>query len=188
MCERLAASALERSGFTLFFPRVKKPRKSEGYYETPLFPGYLFVAQENESDGLPAIHQIAGLMGWVEFDGYVPSIPNGTIENLRDRLVEISDSGGYWNRYQPGERVRVIAGKMESLAEVLEEPTSPHSRVRVLLSFMGRLVSTGVAWSDIEPLSDESIPLQSGRRPRRTRGRGRWIRGFGPRVVARPSS
>ena len=187
MSERLSAVSLERSGFTMFFPRVKRPRKLEGYYETPLFPGYLFVAQKSEHDGVPAIHRIAGLIGWVEFDGDVPSIPDTTVQELKNRLVEINNSGGYWNRYKPGERVRVVAGKMETLAEVLEEPVSPHSRVRVLLNFMGRLVATRVPWSDIEPLHEESITLQNGRRPRRTRGRGRWIRGFGPRAVARPS-
>lgn len=186
-CEHLAASALERSGFSLFFPIIKKPRKTEGYYETPLFPGYLFVAPNDDQDGLPPIHRITGLAGWVEFDGEVPSVPDSIVEELRVRLENMNDTGGYWNRYWPGDKVRVVAGKMETLAEVLEEPKSPHSRVRVLLDFMGRLVPSRVPWSDIQPLPDDFADRPGERRPRRTRGRGRWIEGFGPRTATGPS-
>lgn len=185
--EHLAASALQQSGFTLFFPMIKKPRKTEGYYKTPLFPGYLFVALNDNQDGVPPIHRMAGLTGWVEFDGEMPSIPDSMVEELRLRLEKMNDTGGYWNRYWPGEKVRVVSGKMETLAEVLEEPKSPHSRVRVLLDFMGRLVPSRVLWSDIQPLQENSASQLAERRPRRTRGRGRWIQGFGPRAATDPS-
>jgi len=126
---------------------------------------------------------MAGFIGWVEFDGDRPQIPNDVVDELRTKIAEIDDDGGHWTRYKPGQQVRVVSGKMESLAEVLEEPKSPNSRVRVLMSFMGGLVPARVPWEEIQSVTEDQI-----RPPRRTRGRGRWINGFGPRVETAAAS
>jgi hypothetical protein len=126
---------------------------------------------------------MAGLIGWVEFDGVVPTVPDELIKELRKRIDAINGEGGYWKRYKPGEQVRVSTGKIDSWAEVLEEPRSAESRVKVLLRFMGRLVQARVPWHDLQPM-DSNWAAQYFERPaRRTRGKGRWIRGFGPRAT-----
>ena len=66
---------------------------------------------------------------------------------------------------------------MATVAEVVEESKSPQGRVKVLLEFMGRLVSAQVGWQDLTPIQDEQYPKR--RVPRRTRGGGRWIRDAG---------
>ena len=182
--EYMAAAALEQNGYDLFFPKVLSPKPRPGRDDMPLFPGYLFVRDRVENVDLPPVGRTAGVVGRVEFDGVIPSVPDEIIVGLRDKVMAMNSDGGYWRRYQPGERVRVTSGKMYDLAEVLEEPASPESRVRVLLQFMGRLVPARVPWSDIQPLNGE--PTANGRKkrwPRRTRGKGRWIRGFGPRAT-----
>ena len=184
LSEYLAATALERNGYELCFPRVQTPRPRTGHVDAPLFPGYLFVRQDRNGSGLPAINRMAGLIGWVKFDDVVPRVPDEVITELERRLEAINEGGGHWTRYQPGERVRVVSGKMESLAEVLEEPSSPESRVNVLLDFMGRLIPARVPWQDLQRIEDDSVYDRGGRPPRRTRGRGRWVRGFGPRAAA----
>lgn len=184
MSEYLAAAALERDGYELCFPRVQSPRPRTGHTDTPLFPGYLFVHQDRNGSGLPAINRISGLIGWVRFDDVVPTVPDEVITGLERRVEAINRGGGHWRRYQPGERVRVVSGKMESLAEVLKEPSSPQSRVSVLLEFMGRLVPARVPWQDLRRIEDDSAYAQRARPPRRTRGNGRWVRGFGPRAAA----
>ena len=184
LCEYLAASALERGGYEIYFPCVLTPRPRSGHGDAPLFPGYLFVRSGQNGDGLPPIQHIVGLAGWVQFDDTLPLVSHGVISDLDRRLKKLNKEGGYWRRYQPGEEVRVMWGLVESLAEVLEEPKSPDSGVHVLLKFMGRLVPARVAWQDLRPIADVSISAPEERRPRRTRGRGRWVRGFGPRAIA----
>ncbi len=184
LSEYMAAAAMERSGHKLYFPRVKTPRPRRGHGDAPLFPGYLFVRQDRDKSGLPAVNRIAGLVGWVQFDGVVPRVPDDVIVEMARRVERINKEGGYWTRFRPGEKVQVVAGSMESLAEVLEEPKSPQSRVRVLLNFMGRLVPARVPWQDLRPIEEEPTGQDEGRPPRRTRGKGRWIRGFGPRTAA----
>ena len=181
--EHRAAKALERQGLEYFFPRVRVPRPPAGEVTRPLFPGYIFVRHDQQRADWPSVQTLPGVMGWLRFDGVIPRVPDGVIEELGRRTQEINGTGGLWARFEPGDMVLVVSGKLESLAEVLEKPDSPDARVRVLLDFMGRQVSAVVPWHDLRPLQSDSAG-PPGRRRRRTRGGGRWVRGFGPRAAA----
>ena len=182
--EYLAASSLELNRYEVFFPRVETPRPRSGRNDTPLFPGYLFVRSGGKESALTPVNRIAGLLGLVQFDGVVPHVPDGVIAALSRRVEEINSQGGQWTRYWPGDKVRVLSGWIEAFAEVLEEAKSPETRVRVLMNFMGRMVPATVPWQDLQPTRGDPVAARAGRRPRRTRGKGRWVRGFGPRAVA----
>ena len=118
----------------------------------------------------------------MRFGGMVPHVPDELVNDLAQRVETINSEGGLWSRYRRGDKVRVVLGNTDSLAEIIEEPQSPQARARVLLQFMGRLVSTQVSWDDLRPVQQEGDTDDKGRISRRTRGRGRWIRGFGPRT------
>jgi hypothetical protein len=78
--------------------------------------------------------------------------------------------------------VRITSKILESVAHVVDQPKSSQGRVKVLLEFMGRLVPAQVPWEQLQPIYDD--PLETRQTPRRTRGGGRWVRGFGPRAAA----
>ncbi len=183
LCEYHAARNLERGGFEVFFPCVLSPRSRPGHIDEPLFPGYLFLRHNPESQGWLSPLRLPGVLGWVRFGDWVPSVPDEVIAELAERVKQINRKGGLWTRFKPGDRVQVVDGKIESVAEVLEEAKSPEDRVRVLLEFMGRSVFAKVPWRSLRPFRDELIPRGRSRPPRRTRGGGRWTRGFGPRAV-----
>ncbi|MQF67767.1 hypothetical protein FIM07_04945 [SAR202 cluster bacterium AD-802-F09_MRT_200m] len=178
--EFLAADELARDGFEIFFPHINARHLRHGESEVPLFPGYMFIRWDTETAGWPAFRPGHRLAGWVKFDDEVPSIPDEVVAELVGRWDEIKEAGGLWRRFQHGQKVRVVSGALESLAEVLEAPKSPQGRVRILMEFMGRMISAQVDPQDLQAL--ESEPFESNRAPRRTRGRGRWINGFGSRV------
>ena len=180
--EYKAAAWLERSGYEYYFPTVSTPKPRPGHHDVPLFPGYVFIRYHRNGNGLLPLNRFSGLVGWVEFDGAVPVVPDEVIAELSERIEAINRQGGYWRRFQPGEMVNVTSGWMNNLAKVLEEPESPQSRVRVLLNFMGRMVQARVPWTDLEPVNGGPGSHWSSRSPRRTRGKGRWIRGYGPRA------
>lgn len=180
--EGVAAAALEREGMELFLPRVRRPDADAGEAYAPLFPGYIFLRQDMKGKRLPPLDRFPGVLGWVEFDGVVPTVPDEVVADLARRVEAINRGGGLWTRFRPGQHVRVVLDHLDTLARVLEEPRSPQARVRVLLEFMGRLVSAQVPWSNLQPVQSEAgLPARA---PRRTRGRGRWTRGFGPQAVA----
>jgi transcription antitermination factor NusG len=179
----LAASELLNAGFEIFSPRVKAHQAGNGPHMAALFPGYLFLKWDLEGQGKPSFHGAPHVAGWVNFEGVAPAVPDDVIRELAHRVERINGDGGLWRRFQTGDRVRIVSGKLEGLGEVVEPTSSPQSRVRVLMQFMGRLVSAQVPWNSLEPLGDR--PMERGKLPRRTRGQGRWIRGAQPALAGR---
>ena len=184
--ERAAASDLERFGLEVFSPWVRPVDRRRGVGDTPLFPGYLFLRCCLESDSW-AIQASPHVWGLVRFEREAAPLPDEVVEDLRARVADINDEGGLWTRFKPGDTVRVYSARTETLASVLEEPTSSRARVKVLMRFMGRLVPAQVPFAALRPASpDESIDGPPARRERRTRGGGRWITGFSPRLAPAP--
>ncbi|MBK35737.1 MAG: hypothetical protein FI731_01885 [SAR202 cluster bacterium] len=182
-----AVEELTRDGYEIFFPRIRaqsnRPQATRpARAEEPMFPGYLFIKCDPATDGWPTFRHYHRIAGWVRFDHEVPYLPEGVMEELIQRWEVISSQGGLPRRFTAGEKVRVLSGNLESLAEVLEEAKSPNAKATVLMHFMGRLIHAQVPWADLRP-ADENPP-QMPALPRRTRGRRRWIGGFGPRRIA----
>ena len=176
--EYLAASELDRDGFEVFFPRVTVVHPRKGHGDTPLFPGYLFLHCNLEEDSGPSFRRAHRVLGWVRFGGDIPWLPDQFVAEMKKRSEMINQEGGLRRRFRPGELVRVEADAVQGIAEVVEDAKSTHSRVKVLLEFMGRSVPAQVPWESLLPIEDGEAGHQ--RIPRRTRGKGRWVRGFGP--------
>ena len=181
--EHTAAAALQRAGFELLFPCVQTLRTRRGHDKEPLFPGYIFVRYDVASQGWPSLYNVARMAGWVRFGGVAHPVLDDVVDQIAQRTEAVDRSGGLRRLSRPGERVRVALGPVESVGEVLEEPKSPRARVQLLLEFLGRLVEAQVPWRQVSPVGAQGpIKNWNGPSPRRTRGRGRWIQGYGPRV------
>ena len=183
-CERLAVSALTQERFEPFFPRVSIPAGDHRSRRVALFPGYVFIHCDIKNHNLPIVSRLAGVQGWVKCGNDVPEVPEDVIIELRRRVETLHRSGGLWERFRVGQLVRVSQGKLEGLAKILTEPRSPQDRVRILLDFMGRQVPAIVPWHSLSPASEGAEQSTSFPVGRRTRGRGRWIRGHGQRAPA----
>ena len=179
--EYMAAAELDGDGFEVFFPRVTSPHQRVGHTDLPLFPGYLFLRCDPQSDGWPSFRMRHRVSGWVNFAGVIPAVPDEVIAEVAHRIDGINATNGLWRRFRQGERVQVTSHGLGAVGEVVEEAKSPQARARVLLNFMGRLVQAQVPWADLQPVQHQITDNQ--RLPRRTRGRGRWIQGFGPRAT-----
>jgi transcriptional antiterminator RfaH len=179
--ESKVASQLNRDAFTTFYPRIKTPRPNSGPVLMPLFPGYLFLQIDINSADAMLTHDRSGVLGWLRFGDTSPFLTNEIVNKIKQRENEINNAGGQWRNFRPGEMVHVISGNLVSLGEVLKEPDSSNQHIRVLLDFMGRKVSARVPWHALSPINPELQKVQPRKLPRRTRGRGRWIRGMSPR-------
>jgi transcription antitermination factor NusG len=135
-----------------------------------------------EAEGLPSFRRVHRITGWVRFGGEIPCLADEVVAELMERWETINRQGGALRRFPPGEKVRIVSGSLQGLAQVVEEAKSPQARAKVLLQFMGRLVHAQVPWESLRPLDDQPVDIT--RIPRRTRGGGRWIRGFGPSALA----
>ena len=176
-----AVDGLRRAGFDVFAPCIRTPRPRRGHQDTPLFPGYLFVRHDLEEHGWPPLHRIPHVIGLVQFGGVAPSVPDGVVAEMWSRIDTFNGAVNFPARFVPGQSVRIVSGAMDSLAEVVEEAGTPRGRVQVLLEFLGRRVSAQVPSRCVWEMYGGEISQDKERRaPRRTRGKGRWIRGFGP--------
>ena len=178
--EYLAADELRRHGFEVVLPLARTPIPRKGHGDLPLFPGYLFLKCDATTDGMPSLAMATHVFGWLNFGGVVPPLPDGSIEQLIERMETINHEGGLWRRFRRGNKVRVDFGGRPTLAEVVEDAKSPQARVWILMEFMGRSVSAHVPWENLQSVKVDSA--DSYRVPRRTRGSGRWIQGFGTRA------
>ena len=183
-----AARALHSDGIELYFPRIRGSIRGKMQSEIPLFPGYLFIKWDRESDEWPIFRPAHRITGWVSIGDEVPSISDEAITQLKTRVDAINGSDGLWRRFKVGEKVEIDSGGFQGLAEVIEEAKTPTGKALVLLQFMGRMVKTQVPWVDLQPSSDHPIKtaldIEKVRVPRRTRGRGRWVRDYEPSITA----
>ena len=176
--DQVADSELQCNGFETASPRIKVLRSKKAHTETPLFPGYLFLRWDFDGVGKPSLREFPHVVGWLNFGGIAPPVPDEVVASLTNQVEAINNLGRH---FKPGDKVFVASNTVQSLAEVVEEAKSPEGRVRVLLQFLGRRVSVQVPWQNLQPV--ERQPSPKTRVPRRTRGRGRWIRGVGPTAV-----
>ena len=107
----------------------------------------------------------------------MPCLPDDIMAEIKEKTERINQEGGLRRRFRTGDEVRIVSKSLHGLAQVVEDTKSSHARVKVLLRFMGRLVSAQVPREDLQPIEDQ--PMEKQRVPRRTRGRGRWIQPFG---------
>ena len=185
--EFMATNQLENDGFEYYLPLVSTPSQNPAKPDAPLFPGYLFLRYDAESPKSVSLRSVRGLIGLVNFDGVAPCIPDDVISRLRQTVADMNESGGLASRFLPGERVWVRWGASDSedLAKVVSDAKSPGGRVKVLVEFLGRLVSGEVSRSNIRSANTDEAVDQVVRdySRRRTRGKGRYVHG----VALRPA-
>ena len=175
--EFLASDELRREGVEVFFPRFKSVHPKFGTVETPLFPGYLFLRCDPDGAGWPKLQIARHIAGWVTFGFERPWLPDYVVSELMEQWETIKQQGGNIRRFSVGDKVNITAGSLRGLAEILQEAKLPNVRARVKLQFMGRLVEAQVPWEYVESAESDPAPDQENRRLRRTRGKGRRIRG-----------
>ena len=156
--------------------KVVHPKKAHA--DAPLFPGHLFLRCDFDAAEKPSLRDAPHVVGWLNFGGVVPSVPDEVVTAITNRVEAINKQGGLCRCFKPGDKGFVTSNNIQSLAEGVEEAKSPETRVRVLLQFIDRLVSAQVPWQDLQPV--ETQPSAKAGAHRRTRGRGRWIWGVGP--------
>ena len=159
-------------GVEVFLPCVPAERVRRGHDDTPLFPSYIFVRFGAADGAVWLLRQWLPSVRLVTFDSAAPPVPDDVMSALVALTARAAAEGGVWRRFRPADQVTVWLGGSEILGEVLEENPLPQSSVRVLIRLLGRLVDVKISPKKVRPAS-MATPS------RRTRGRGRWIRGFG---------
>jgi transcriptional antiterminator RfaH len=141
--EAKAMGHLIRQGFDAYLPRYLKRRRHARRVETvaaPLFPRYLFVGVDMETQRWRSIHSTTGVARLVCNGDDPAPVPPEVVAALQRR----EDTAGFVTlerrqQFAPGERVRVVDGIFaDNLG--LFEGMADKERVAILLDLLGRKV------------------------------------------------
>lgn len=139
--ERRAKEHLNRQGFEVYLPVYRKRRSHAGKIDTvaaPLFPRYLFVAIDLESQRWRSIHSTFGVTQLVCHGDRPAPLADEIVAELRSR----EDERGlirFGAVFRPGERVRVVGGAFADHFGTFDS-MGDGERVAVLLDLLGRKV------------------------------------------------
>ena len=181
--EYKVASFLQSRGVETFLPEVSTFNTS---VSTPppkeiFFPCYIFINICLEVEGLSSLQWLPGVRRIISFDGKPVTIPEYIINEIRQKIKLIAESGDKNPRksFQPGTSVRIISGPFRDMVGLFDRPASSRDRVQILLDVLGRLNRVQIDVNELETASvneKANVYAPNFKRPRRTRGRGRFVK------------
>ena len=141
--EETAKNNLVRQGYDVFLPKYLKRRRHArrtDWIASPIFPRYLFVGLNLETEPWRAIQSTIGAVSLVCFSDKPTPVPDNVIDSLKNRedesgLISLRNIA----RVQIGDQVQVVRGALEDNIGVLES-LDDLERVTLLLDLMGRQV------------------------------------------------
>ena len=145
-CEFQAERHLVHQGFEVYLPTVSKVRKHARRKEVvriPFFPRYLFVRLDLDSQRWHSINSTFGVKNIVSFGELPARIKDSVIREIMDREdaegnVQVDSQPSFLK----GDRLEIISGPLRDQIGIFSSATKGNDRVTLLLSLLGREVST----------------------------------------------
>jgi transcription antitermination factor NusG len=127
-------------GFEIFYPRIRVyPVNPRARKIRPYFPGYLFIRVNLEEVGLSVLQWMPYSTGLVSFGGEPAVVPENLIVTLKQRITEISESGGeLFDSLKPGDPVMIASGPFAGYEAIFNVRLDGNERVRILLKMLNK--------------------------------------------------
>jgi transcriptional antiterminator RfaH len=150
--EEVALANLVRQDYGVYLPRVRQVRKRQGRLSTmiqPLFPRYLFIHLDTQTDNWGPIRSTLGVAALVRFGQEPARVPDELIAFLKAR--EGGEGLHEWAEptFEVGHRLRVIEGAFRGYEGILLAQTS-RERVLLLLDILGKQVRAKITLTQLE--------------------------------------
>ncbi len=137
--EAQAREHLRRQGFEVLLPRLARTVLRAGRRQPllePLFPRYLFLRADAETNSLAPVRWSRGVVDLVRVAGVPATVPEGFIV----RLAADADAEGVivlpGPNFHPGERLLITEGPLAGLQGLYERAEGEH-RVTLLIELLG---------------------------------------------------
>jgi len=151
--ESVARENLTRQGYETYLPFMRDVRRRQGKRVSliaPMFPRYLFIHLNRETDNWAPVRSTLGVVSIVRFGRTAASVPDDLLSMLRSR----EDTQGIQilpvEEYKSGSRVRITQGGFAGYEGIFQAATG-RDRVTVLLDVLGRKARATVDSASIEP-------------------------------------
>lgn len=153
--EAKASANLVQQGFEVYVPRylrtVRHARRVN-VVKAPLFPSYIFVRIDMETQRWRAINSTVGVKRLVGHEGTPARIATDVVEGLKQH----EQADGFMSmmspavRFKAGDAVRILRGAFDSCRGIFQARTD-NERVEILLEMLGRKVRVVTDAQLIEP-------------------------------------
>lgn len=175
--EYQVAGILQQRDIEIFLPEIETRLPGRLSNKKPFFPCYLFMNIDFETVGISLVQWTPGLRRIVTLDDQPVPLPCKIIQLIRHKLAQTRAQGGPPpHAFSQGDLVYITDGPFQNMLAVFDGPTTPAKRVQVLLDILGHAGRVHVDVADLKKASAEVVSPPP-KRPRRTRGRGRPIKG-----------
>lgn len=151
--EGTAKENLERQGYRIYLPLLRTPRRRVGRRVIriePMFPRYLFIHLDTETDNWAPIRSTIGVSTLVRFGTTPTPVPDDLIETLRER----DDSAGVqdipMHEFKAGQKIRIEEGPFMGYEGIFLAKSS-QERVLVLLDIVGKSAKARVDVTALGP-------------------------------------
>ena len=150
--EDVAKQNLQRQGYETYLPMVRFARRRLGrriIKIEPMFPRYLFIRLDTESDNWAPIRSTLGVNSIVRFGPDPTPVPDELVASLKARDREgVQDMP--LHEFKPGGKVRIEEGPFEGYEGIFLATTS-QDRVLVLLDIVGKAAKARVHIEQLGP-------------------------------------
>lgn len=145
--EKIAQANLERQGYRVYLPFIQMQRHLKGRYQAvtePMFPRYLFIYLNTETDDWGPIRSTRGVSTIVKFGNTPAKAPDELIDYLQQH--EKNDAAKKMDspEFYSGQPIRILSGAMAGYEGIFEAKTSA-KRVNVLLDIVGRMTRVAIS-------------------------------------------
>jgi len=151
--ETVARDNLIRQGFETYLPFMRDVRRRQGRRIkaiSPMFPRYLFIHLNRDTDNWAPVRSTLGVVSIVKFGHDPARVPDDLIALLRSHEDPQGINILPAEEYKPGSRVRITQGGFAGYEGIFQAATS-RDRVTVLLDVLGRKARATVDSASIEP-------------------------------------
>lgn len=152
--EQMALRNLENQDFSAFLPLQKLTRRKGTAFQTqlrPLFPGYMFVAQDPTTGQWRKINNTRGVARLVRLAAEPTPVPPTIMEQLFARC----DATGVFQQSATlvaGDDAKITQGPFAgAIAKIIE--IDPNQRVHLLIDFMGQTSTLTIDAAGVAPTS-----------------------------------
>lgn len=152
--EQMALRNLENQDFSAFLPLQELTRRNDAAFQTrlrPLFPGYIFVAQDPTAGQWRKINNTRGVARLVCFAAKPTPVPL----TIMEQLFEQCDATGVFQQCTnlvAGNNAKITQGPfVDSIGTIID--IDPEQRVNLLLDFMGQKSTLTIDSTSVMPTS-----------------------------------
>jgi transcriptional antiterminator RfaH len=130
--ENLAISNLQNQGYHVYCPCGEINNKI-----VTLFPGYIFIYLDKNSQNWSPIRSTKGVQNFIRFGLEYAKIPNKVVEYIRTNEIITSKKLQILNDFKPGDQVQITDGTLKNCTAIFRSFKSD-IRVIILMNILGQ--------------------------------------------------